>query len=672
MNFLKKNFRKRITFVFFIATAIVSISFALFSYHSTRGKFFEEFRSRLKNITYCGALSIDQNVLQSILTQMSNSPKTTIEDIENSEDYKTLSEQLNAIRAMEPDLIRYIYIVTPTSSPTQARFIIDADTLDALDKMKKGVIVDEKIDHVNSLFDMSEFSEMTHAVNSKVNLSESKISYDEDYKTWSISGFAPIKINGNAVATLGIDISADALNVFFNRLKLYYTLSIVIVLILSFIISSYLGKTIAAPILTIDAAMKEFSEKNFYVRVEPTTNDEVGDLFTSFNHLAHTIQEYSAQLMKSSAEIASSHETIQLLETRLVHIINAMPSAIIALDHNIQITHWNTSAGKMFGIPDYETLGKDLFTILPFLKTFQEDILHSITTHQNTEIRSIKVLGKRIHIYSAYVYPFSFAQLNGIVLRIDDVTATQRKERQERFSRNMELISHLAGGLTEDFNSIINGFSSMMKLLKHKYVAKGEPKEIDIASVLNEIESAGVRAETMSGYLSLFSQQQRLVNNRENLSEILEELASSCAAMHGNILVSYVPSVQTAYIRGDKALLLKALMNVCQNAVDALRTDSNASGTIMLALQKGIEEDSTDPEMWCVTISDNGVGMDEAILKKVLTPFYSTTETQAGLGLPIASAIIQLHKGYIDITSEPEKGTTVQIYLPDVETTNDI
>ncbi len=669
MNIFKSNFRYRITFVLFAVSALISISFALYSYHSTKTRFFEEFRSRLKNISYCGALSIEKPLLKNIIEKMNSIPKVTVDSIENSAEYGALSEQVNAIREMDPSLIRYVYIMVSTSSPSQARFIIDADTLDALDKLKKGVIIDDKVDHINAIYDMKDFPDMMLAVNKHLNLTESKISYDEDYKLWSISGFAPIFVDNTIIATLGVDISSTSLNDYFMHLRFYYAISIVLILILTFILASYLGKTIASPIITLDNAMTQFSQKNFYVRVEPTTTDEVGALFNSFNNLAHTIQEYSAELLKNSSEIASSHETITLLETRLSHIINAMPSAIIAFDQNMQITHWNKSSEQMFGIFDYDAREKELLSLLPFLKPFNEDIIDCIKTQSKVEIGTIKVMGKYVRMYAAHFYPYSFSNQAGIVLRLDDITATQRKERQEHFIRNMDLISHLAGGLTEDFNSIIGGFSSMIKLLKHKHIHKTEPSETDITAVLKEIETAGSRAEIMSGYLALFSQQHKIDENKENISDLLGEIANEFAAAEEDILVSFVPSLHPAFINGDKALLKKALMNICENSAFAVKKAGHTSNSVMISLEKGYKDENTSSEMWCVSISDNGIGMDETVLKKVLTPFFSTDRQRTGLGLPIASAIIQLHKGYIDISSEPDKGTVVQVYLPEVGTT---
>jgi signal transduction histidine kinase len=70
-----------------------------------------------------------------------------------------------------------------------------------------------------------------------------------------------------------------------------------------------------------------------------------------------------------------------------------------------------------------------------------------------------------------------------------------------------------------------------------------------------------------------------------------------------------------------------------------------------------------------ISVTDTGIGMNEEIKKKVFGPFITTKEVGkgTGLGLSTAYSIIKQHKGYIDIESQPNKGTTFHIYLPMVE-----
>ncbi len=664
MTKIMNNFRVRITLIIFILSAVISTSFAYFSYKTTKEKLFLEFQNRLKNIAYTASLSIDPTVLDAVLQNMTKIPKVTITDIEKSPTYAALSQQLNEIKNIQPGMVRYIYIMLPTTDQKKSLFVIDADTLGLLEDARKGEIVTEKIDHVNSTYDMSGFPIMQNAFQQQLNLVESEISFDSDYNTWSLSGFAPIKHNGRFYAMIGIDVSADTINDYFKTLTRNYIIAIVIVLLLSSLVALFLGKTIADPIITLDKAMAEFAEKNFFVRVEPTTHDEVGDLYNSFNKIASTIQEYSGELMSNSQEILQSQEEISLLKTKLAQIINAIPSAIIALDKNLTIIHWNHAAEMLFGIKQYEAEGANIFSTLHFFMPHEHELQEAILNKDAS--RCMKITVKNTRLYMACMYQLDFMTSTGLVIRIDDITSIEKKERHDKFVRNMEVVSHLASGLTSDFNKIIEGFSGMMKLLKYKYTYKTDPPENDIRNVIAEIEDAGIRAEKMSGYLALFSQTQQLTEQDVNLNSVLNDVISTLSVKTSDVLVSFVPTLPSAAIKGDPSLLTKAFTCICDNAISAVKKNNNNYSTLMVTVKKVNKEEtySQNTSLWNISFTDNGIGMNEELLNKVMTPFFSTDAENSGLGLPMASAIIQMHKGFIDIYSEKEKGTTVNIYLP--------
>ncbi|HZL47246.1 MAG TPA: ATP-binding protein, partial [Opitutaceae bacterium] len=120
-------------------------------------------------------------------------------------------------------------------------------------------------------------------------------------------------------------------------------------------------------------------------------------------------------------------------------------------------------------------------------------------------------------------------------------------------------------------------------------------------------------------------------------------------------------------VRGNYSQLLQVFLNLVQNALHAL--DGRADGCITVAAEPWAGDLSTP--MLYITISDNGTGIEPALLARVFEPFMTTKSTGdrrgargMGLGLAIVKRIVQYHQGAIEVTSQLGKGTTFQVHLP--------
>lgn len=109
----------------------------------------------------------------------------------------------------------------------------------------------------------------------------------------------------------------------------------------------------------------------------------------------------------------------------------------------------------------------------------------------------------------------------------------------------------------------------------------------------------------------------------------------------------------------DAHQLQQALVNILLNAVEAFQTQQ-ADGERLIEIKSTVSSDG----QWCLTISDNGIGMSEEDASHVFDPFYSTKERGTGLGLSVVYSIINAHNGSISIASRPGKGTIVSVELP--------
>jgi signal transduction histidine kinase len=117
-------------------------------------------------------------------------------------------------------------------------------------------------------------------------------------------------------------------------------------------------------------------------------------------------------------------------------------------------------------------------------------------------------------------------------------------------------------------------------------------------------------------------------------------------------------------LRVDKQQILQVLVNLLNNAVDAL----GPGGTIRVSASERSVNDfgvgSQRQEFVVIEVADNGVGMTAAMRQRLFEPFFTTKKHGTGLGLSISQKIVHDHGGVITVSSVEEKGTTFQVHLP--------
>ncbi len=223
-----------------------------------------------------------------------------------------------------------------------------------------------------------------------------------------------------------------------------------------------------------------------------------------------------------------------------------------------------------------------------------------------------------------------------------------------------EFISNMSHELRTPLNTVI-GFSKL--LAEHE---KRNLKQQDVAEYARLIQdAAGHLLSLINDILDI----SKLQSGRYYIDEQdveLEDILETCIKMHSKAATS-AGITMTAKLadglpvmRGDPSKLLQAISNFLSNAVKFTR---DGGGIALEARPRDM--DGTD-----ILIRDTGVGMEEEELKIAMTPFgqvdggRSRWREGAGLGLPIAKALIGLHGGSVDITSAKGIGTEVRIFLP--------
>lgn len=246
--------------------------------------------------------------------------------------------------------------------------------------------------------------------------------------------------------------------------------------------------------------------------------------------------------------------------------------------------------------------------------------------------------------------------------------ALRESEEHLRQAQRLESIGRLAGGIAHDFNNILSVVSGYANLLQIKLARSGMAHR-----ELVEIEKAVIRATSLVKQLLTFSRRQVIQKQYMDLGSVLRDSIPLLTMMLGeDVTVEIQVQPDLDHVHADKGQMEQVILNLAVNAKDAMPK----GGTLKIEisnciLEKGHyrEGEKSAPGPYVrLSLSDNGIGMDEAIMSRIFEPFFTTKGDQygTGLGLSTVYGIVRQSGGTIRVRSIPFAGTVFTLYLPGV------
>jgi two-component system, cell cycle sensor histidine kinase and response regulator CckA len=245
----------------------------------------------------------------------------------------------------------------------------------------------------------------------------------------------------------------------------------------------------------------------------------------------------------------------------------------------------------------------------------------------------------------------------------NEMSAREMAERKLRQAYKLEAIGRLAGGIAHDFNNLL-----AVIVARSSIVIGGLPADSGQRESMDEIISTARNAARLTQQLLAFSRGQRVSLAVIDLRTVVLELTEIFRPALGTGIELVTTFEDSApYVAGDRSQLDQVVMNLLVNAREAIPE----SGRITLAIGasdptgRALPED-LDPKVPCVVLSvtDTGVGMDDAIQSRIFDPYFTTKSSGTGLGLSTSYGIVKQSGGVITVSSEPGRGSTVSVFLP--------
>jgi signal transduction histidine kinase len=250
-----------------------------------------------------------------------------------------------------------------------------------------------------------------------------------------------------------------------------------------------------------------------------------------------------------------------------------------------------------------------------------------------------------------------------------DITHQKRIEQQLLHSQKMEAIGQLAGGVAHDFNNILTGIMGYGELIRER-MNKDDP----LYHFIDQIVTSSKRAANLIQSLIAFSRKQQINPELVDLDTLVKGVEELLKRLIGeDIELKTELTDENLPVMADSGQIEQALMHLATNARDSM--PDGGVLTIKTELRELDREFKRihgfgEPGAYAVLlITDTGMGIDEKTRKRIFEPFFSTKDVGKGLGLglSIVYGIVKQHNGYIDVQSQLGKGTTFMIYLPVIQ-----
>ena len=267
--------------------------------------------------------------------------------------------------------------------------------------------------------------------------------------------------------------------------------------------------------------------------------------------------------------------------------------------------------------------------------------------------------------------PFTEQELNLLSILINQATFAiehaslyeQQTERLKKMYRTDRLatLGELAAGAAHEIRNPLTAIRSTIQYLSKDFSADPVKSEM-VTELISEVE----RINKIVQGLLYFARPSDLNTSDINIEQLINQtlLLVTNTLRKQNVEVEFEYFTDNTTIQGDAEQLKQVFLNIILNAVEAMgKNPPERSRTLIISIEKGTPI-NTHSRYLIISFEDSGKGIEQKNIENVFNPFFTTKEEGTGLGLAICYGIINRHEGEIEVKSVPDKGTCINIKLP--------
>ncbi|NLG17763.1 MAG: response regulator [Fibrobacter sp.] len=429
--------------------------------------------------------------------------------------------------------------------------------------------------------------------------------------------------------------------------------------------------------LTVTSQIKTISGKKFLPVILLTALSESKDIVAGLMYADDYItkpfsgEELLARI-KSLLRTRELQNQLLLSTSRYKCLYENFPSMYITVDSYNNIIDCNRFFCDTFRLKKDDVVGRSIFNFFKEDRLSLEHFLSSISRDQSASVQQMKfcltgIAGSpTMMVKMNAVYVGDEETGLSVVISMEDITQQLRLEEEQKLARKqlyrsarLASIGTLASGVAHELNNPLTAILGFSSALIDRIKMKEAIDEAELNQYLQIINSEALRCRDTVEVLTRFAREGGIQTTNVILHNCIEnalKLVQPRADKTGIIISNEVPD--NVIVRADSLKLGQVFVNVISNCIDFCPSGSNVSIS---------PSASHDPSrLYSVRISDNGPGIKPDVLSKIFDPFFTTKDIGggAGMGLAICHKIMEDCNGSIDIISEYDNGTKVNLEIP--------
>jgi two-component system, NtrC family, nitrogen regulation sensor histidine kinase NtrY len=425
----------------------------------------------------------------------------------------------------------------------------------------------------------------------------------------------------------------------------------------------FLAKQVTVPIQALAEGTREVSAGNFDYQVPEQAQDELGVLVRSFNAMTTQLRDNRSQIDQFTRNLQQAVQELERRRQLMETVLENIPTGVISLGADGAILRGNTAVGRMFGDSARDPHSLEELLGAEAARTVQQLMRRSL--RMGVVSREIEtVVGGRVLHAAVTVSSLGPRRANtGFVLVLDDLTEMLRAQKSAAWQ---EVARRIAHEIKNPLTPIQLSSQRLARFLDRRDATEpsAPARDPELTRLVQECSRLIEReVSTLAQLVNEFSQFVRFPAAKlapTSANTIVQEAAEVFSGRLDGVTLKVSMAENLPAIRADSGLLRSVIVNLIDNAAEALETCSLREITV-------ITRAHDDSETVEICVQDTGHGISPEDKDKLFLPQFSTKDRGTGLGLAIAARIVAEHGGSIHVEDNFPVGSRFVIELPVAE-----